>query len=113
MPDIRKNLISKTLFCAHRFKMVIESQNIILLKNGIFVGKDYVKDDMFKMNVIAIKNYMNKRKYSAYMLESSNLWYSRIGYVNFKFLRKLLHLDHIPIFNINSKYKCKTCVEAK
>ena len=60
VPDIRRNLISGTLLCANGFKMVIKSQTVILSKNGIFVGKSYVKDDMFKMNVIAIKNDMNK-----------------------------------------------------
>ena len=61
VPDIRKNLISGTLLCANGFKMVIESQKIIL-SNGMFVGKGYVKDSIFKINVIAIKNAMNKKK---------------------------------------------------
>ena len=114
VPDIRKNLISGSLLCTHGFKMVIESQKVILSKNGIFVGKGYVKDSMFKMNVIAIKNNdINKEKSSAYMLESSNLWHGRLGHVNFESLRRLIHLDHIPTFNINSKHKCETCVEAK
>ena len=113
VPDIRKNLISGTLLCANGFKMVIESQKVILSKNGMFVGKGYVKDGMFKLNVIAIKNAMNKEKSSTYILESSNLWHGRLGHVNFESLRRLIHLDHIPKFNFNSKYKCEICVEVK
>ena len=93
--------------------MVIESQKVILSKNGMFVGKGYVKDGMFKLNVIAIKNAMNKEKSSTYILESSNLWHGRLGHVNFESLRRLIHLYHIPKFNFNSKYKYEICVEAK
>ena len=53
--DIRKNLISGTLLYANGFKIVIEYSKVILSKNEMFVGKGYVKDDMFKMNVIIIK----------------------------------------------------------
>ena len=47
------------------------------------------------------------------MLESSNLWHGRLGHVNFDTLRRLINLDHIPAFEIDSKHKCETCVEAK
>ena len=33
--------------------------------------------------------------------------------MNFKSLRRLIKLDHIPSFKINPKHKCETCVEAK
>ena len=56
---------------------------------------------------------MNKEKSSTYILESSNLWHSRLGHVNFESLHRLIYLDHIPKFNFNSKYKCEICVEAK
>ena len=68
---------------------------------------------MFNINIIAIKNDMNKEKSSVYKFESSNLWPDRLGHVNFESLRRLIHLDHIPKFNFNSKYKCEICVEAK
>ena len=72
------------------------------------MGKGYVKDGMFKMNVITIKNAMNKEKFSAYILESSNLWHSRLGHINFESLRKLIYLDPytnlISIADTNVKY---------
>ena len=79
------------------------------------MGRGYVKDGMWKMNVMAVKpKSINKnKKSSAYMLESSNLWHGRLGYVNFDTLRRLINLDHIPAFEIDSKHKCETCVEAK
>ena len=47
------------------------------------------------------------------MLESSNVWHSRLGHVNYDTLCRLINLNHIPAFNIDSKHKCETCVEAK
>ena len=52
---------------------------------------------------------MNKEKSSACMFESFKL----LGRVNFESLHRLIHLDHIPKFNFNSKYKCEIYVEAK
>ena len=73
-----------------------------------------MSDGMWKLNVMTIiKSTMNKASSSAYMLESSNLWHGRLGYVNYDTLRKLINLDHIPAFQIDSQPKCETCVEAK
>lgn len=47
VPDIRKNLISGTLLCNHGFKMVFESQRIVLSQNGMYVGKGYIKDNVW------------------------------------------------------------------
>ena len=114
VPDIRKNLISRTLLSMHGFKMVFESQKIVLSKHGMYVGKGYVKNGMWKMNTIAVKsNASNKQKSSVYMLESSNLWHGRLGHVNYDTLRRLINLDHIPAFHIDFKHKCEICVEAK
>ena len=50
---------------------------------------------------------------SAYLLEPSNLWHVRLGYVNYDSSRRLINLDNIPALQIDSKHKCETCVEAK
>ena len=69
---------------------------------------------MWKLNVMTIiKSNMNKTSTSTYMLESSNLWHSRLGYVNYDTLRRFINLNHIPTFQIDAKHKCETCVEAK
>ena len=69
---------------------------------------------MWKLNVMTIiKSNMNKASTSTYMLESSNLWHSRLGHVNYDTLRRLINLNHIPIFQIDVKHKYETCVEAK
>ena len=50
---------------------------------------------------------------SVYLFESFNLWYGRLGHVNYDTLRKLINLDHIPSFQIDSKHKCEICIEVK
>lgn len=114
VPEIRKNLVSGWLLNKHGFRLAFESDKFVLTKMGMFVGKGYALDGMFKMNVMAIKPSVNEiKKSSAYLLECSYMWHGRLGHVNFDTLRRLINLDVIPKFHIDSKYKCHTCVEAK
>nr|AAK70407.1 pol polyprotein [Citrus x paradisi] len=114
VPEIRKNLVSGSLLNKHGFRMVFESDMVVLSKNGMYVGKGYVNDGLFKLNVMTLKPTINnKATSSAYLLESSNIWHGRLGHVNFNSLRKLINMKHIPNFQIDLKHKCKTCVEAK
>jgi hypothetical protein len=116
VPDIRKNLVSGSLLSKNGFKLVFVSDKFVLTKNEMFVGKSYLSDGLFKMNVMtvvpkSINN--NKIDSSAYLLESSNIWHGRLGHVNYDTLRRLIHLDYLPKFNINPNNKCETCIESK
>ncbi|KAH9671079.1 hypothetical protein KPL70_017207 [Citrus sinensis] len=74
--EIRKNLVSGSLLNKHGFRMVFELDMVVLSKNGMYVGKGYVNDGLFKLNVMTLKPTINnKASYSAYLLESSNLWH--------------------------------------
>ncbi|KAH7844842.1 hypothetical protein Vadar_032277 [Vaccinium darrowii] len=114
VPDIRKNLISGSLLSKHGFRMVFESDRVILTKAGSYVGKGYMADGLFKMNVMTVIPTINKTNAPvAYVLESSILWHGRLGHVNYESMRRLVNLDHIPAFHIDTNHKCETCVEAK
>ncbi|KAH9686503.1 hypothetical protein KPL70_014374 [Citrus sinensis] len=53
-----------------------KSDMVVLSKNGMYVGKGYVNDGLFKLNVMTLKPTINnKASSSAYLLESSNLWH--------------------------------------
>ena len=74
MPEIGKNLLSGSLLNKHGFKLVFESNKFVLSKSGMYVGKGYVSDGMWKLNVMTIiKSNMNKAGASTYMIESFNL----------------------------------------
>ena len=60
VPEIRKILVSGSLLNNHGFKLVFESNNFVLSKSGMYVGKGYVSDGMCKLNVMTvIKPNMN------------------------------------------------------
>ena len=71
VPKIRKNLVFGSLLNKKGFKLVFVLDNFILTKNGMYVGKGYMSNGLFKMNVMTIvppiKN-INKNTSSAYML---------------------------------------------
>ena len=114
VPEIRKNLVSGSRLNKHGFRMVFDSDKVVLSKNEMYVGKGYVNEGLFKRNVMTLKPKINNEtSSSAYLLESSNLWHGRLGHVNFNSLRKLINMKHIPNFQIGLKHKCETCVEAK
>ena len=50
--EIKKNLISANLLCKSDVKAVLESDKLILSKNGIFVGMGYATNGMYKLNII-------------------------------------------------------------
>ena len=108
VPEIHKNLVSGSLFNSHGFRLVFESNKFVLSKNGMYVGKWYMSDGMWKLNAMTIiKSHMNKASTFAHILESSNLWHSRLGHVNYDTLRRLINLNHIPTFQIDAKYSVK------
>ena len=113
VPDIRKNLVSGSLLNKHGFRIVIESDKVILSKSGMFVGKGYVTDGLFKLNVMSVNDNNAIKNSSAYLLESPNLWHARLGHMNYDTLRRLSAKEYIPKLNIDPKHKCETCVEAK
>ncbi|KAL8148433.1 hypothetical protein AgCh_005703 [Apium graveolens] len=78
VPDIRKNLVFYSLLNKHGFRIIIESNKAVLSKSGMFVGKGYVTDELFKLNVMSIKDDNEMKNSSAYLLESPNLWHGMV-----------------------------------
>src|SRR5436853_4896574 len=62
VPDIRKNLISVDLLDRRGFKISVESGKVILTKNGVFVGKGFACNGMYKMSINKVESV------SAYMI---------------------------------------------
>ena len=110
VPELRKNLVSIPVLTKNGFKCVFVSDKVVVSKNEMYVGKGYLTEGLFKLNVIAVD--MNKDFASSYLLESKCLWHERLGHVNNKTLRKLINLNVLPKFECN-KSKCQVCVESK
>ena len=65
-PSIRKNLMSRFLLNKAVFKQTMKFDNYVITKKGLFVGKGYACDGMFKLNVENNKASTS----SVYMLSS-------------------------------------------
>ena len=109
--EIRKNLVSTSLLVKNRFKVVFVSNKVVIIKKDMYVGKGYLSDGLFKLNVMTINNNKNNDS-SAYLLESDNLWHTRLGHVNYKSLQKMIKMEILSKFECN-KSKCQVCVESK
>ena len=48
VPEIQKNLVSGSLLSKKGFKLVFVSNNFILTKNGIYIGKGCMSNGLFK-----------------------------------------------------------------
>ena len=63
----------------------------------MYVGKGYMSDGLFKLNVMpVVPSVINKNTSSSYLLEDSNLWHGRIGDVNYGSLRRLINMECLP-----------------
>ena len=50
--EIRKNLISTSLLVQQGYKVVFESNRVVITKHGVFIGKGYICDGLFKLSLI-------------------------------------------------------------
>ncbi|KAL6328584.1 hypothetical protein AAG906_038779 [Vitis piasezkii] len=58
VPEIRKNLVSGSLLNNHGFRLVFESNKFTLSKSGMYVGKGYMSDGMWKLNVVSMNRHL-------------------------------------------------------
>ncbi|XP_077215490.1 uncharacterized protein LOC143850059 [Tasmannia lanceolata] len=107
VPEVRKNLVSGSILNKNGFKLVFESDKFILSKGGTFVGKGYMYEGMFKLNI-------NKVNVFAYVLDSSlSLWHNRLGHVNTRKMNDMVKLTLIPKYENDLVDRCKTCMQTK
>ena len=111
IPTIRQNLVSAALLVKNGFKCVLVSDKAVISKNEMFIGKGYLNEGLFKLNVMVVDS-INKNFASVYLMELSDLWHARLRHVNYKALWKFVNLEVLPDFKCD-KSKCEICVENK
>ena len=63
--------MSGSLLSNKGFRLVFESDKFVLTKSGVYIGKGYMSNELFKMNVMTIvSDFNNKNTSSSYMPES-------------------------------------------
>jgi hypothetical protein len=102
VPGIGKNLISVSLLVQLGYKVVLESNKVVISKHDVFIGKGYVSDGLFKLNIISqlvnevsmiSDNFPNCSASSNDNVDNNknNLvdnWHGRLGHVNYQKLVK-------------------------
>ena len=113
VPEIRKNLVSGPILSKEGFKPVFESDRFILTKAGMYVGKGYLAKGLFKLNVLVTNTINNNKNTSAYIVDSFVLWHARLGHINNKSICRMVSLNLLPKFDVNTHNKCEVCTESK
>ena len=54
------------------------SDRFILTKAGMYVGKGYLTEGLFKLNVLVTNTMNNKKNTSVYIVDSFVLWHARL-----------------------------------
>lgn len=93
-------------------KIVFESDQIVLTKNGLFVGKGYCNQGLFLLNVSEVING-NASTSSAYLVDSVDLWHGRLGHVNFTYIKKMKDVGLLSFPTYSEDKKCSVCIESK
>ena len=74
VPHIRKNLVSGSLLSKNGFKLVFVSNKFVLFKNEMYIGKGYLSDGLFKLNVLTVVPKVLLIKYLLLLILLSHLF---------------------------------------
>ncbi|KAH1082979.1 hypothetical protein J1N35_022740 [Gossypium stocksii] len=110
VPSLYRNLIISGLLNKVGIKLVFESNKLVLSRN-----RDYVKNGYLCGGLFVIETMFNNNKVItfAYIVESFDMWYARIGNVNIHSLKKIVKMNLLPNLDNSSLTKCEICVEVK
>lgn len=97
LPEMRKNLVSADLLIKNGFKCVLVSNKVVISKNEMHVGKGYLFEGFFKLNIMVAEN--NSTQASSYLIESNDLWLLWFRHVNYKTLCNMNNLNLLPKFD--------------
>ena len=112
VPTMNKNLVSGSLLCRDGFKLVLESNKVVVSKFGQFIGKGYECGGLFRFS---LSDFCNKsvNHICGSVDSDANVWHSRLCHVNFGLMSRLSSLSLIPTFTISKGSKCHSCVQSK
>ena len=109
--SINRNLISGSLLCPDGYKLVFESNKVVISKFGKFVGKGYDSGGLFRLNTVEPNFLLNIA--SMNKVCESNVWHSYFCHINFDTIARMSRLELIPKFELVKGSKCQSCVQAK
>jgi len=84
--SMNKNLVSGFFLCRDGFKVVLESNKIVVSRHGSFIGKCYVCGGLFRLS---LSDFSNKcvNHICGVINDDASLWHGRLCHVNFGFMK--------------------------
>ncbi|WVZ67988.1 hypothetical protein U9M48_016987 [Paspalum notatum var. saurae] len=112
VPSMNKNLVSGSLLLRDGFKVVLESNKVIVSRHGLFIGKGYVSGGLFRLS---LSDFSNKcvNHICGGVNDDASLWHGRLCHVNFGLMKRLSGMSLIPSFTFAKGSKCHSCVQSK
>src|SRR3954464_9206016 len=111
VPAIKKNLVSGSLLCREGFKLVFESNKLVVTKYGLFVGKGYACGGMFRLSLADLCNKVVNNIHLS--VNESEVWHSRLCHISFGVMTRLAKSNLIPSITLAKGSKCHSCVQSK
>ena len=108
--DICWNLVSVSLLGKTGMRILFDLDKIVLTKNVAFMGNANCNKGLFMLNVYNIINN-NASSSSAYIVDYCDIWHSRLGHVNFSYMKKMVELSLIPKLSLENHGKCDSYLE--
>jgi len=111
VPTINKNLVSGSILCKDGFKVLLESNKLVVSKHGQFIGKGYDCGGLFRFS---LSDFCNKsvNHICGNVSDDASTWHSRLCHINFGLMSRLSSLCLIPNFTIAKGSKCHSCVQS-
>jgi hypothetical protein len=88
------------------FKVVSESNKFNVLKCGQFIGKSYMRRDLFRFSVSDFCNKSMNNICDGINESEASVWHSRLCHLNFGSMSRLSSLNLIPNLFIIKDSKC-------
>ncbi|WVZ53539.1 hypothetical protein U9M48_004466 [Paspalum notatum var. saurae] len=80
VPSMNKNLISGSLLLRDGFKIVLESNKVVVSRHGLFIGKGYVSGGLFRLS---LSDFNNKcvNHICGGVNDDASLWHGRLCHI--------------------------------
>lgn len=78
------------------FRIVIESNKVVITKSGDYVGNYYISDGLFKLNVISSLSKLNSSSPHVLHVVSGTTWHEKHGHINSNTIKRMMNADFTP-----------------
>jgi hypothetical protein len=112
VPTMNKNLVSGSLLCRDGFKIILESNKVVISKHGQFIGKGYECGGLFHFSLLDFYNILVNHICSG-VNDDTSVWHSRLCHINFGLMSQLSSMSLILKFTIAKGSMCHSCVQSK